>query len=536
MPKKADVRVELEGALKRVRDLEEQLGLKSVLIDTETIFKVTLEQTFEGLQILDHHYTYIYVNQVAASQGMSSKQELIGHKIVEKYPGIEKTDFFAVLQSVMNQRIPHTMENLFEYPSGKKVWFELFIEPHPVGVLIRSVDISQRKQVEAQYQHSQKMEAIGLLAGGVAHDFNNKLGIMMLFCEMIEDLLSPEQKRAREYLQNVYSAVNDSARLTKQLLACGRKQVLDLKVANLNDVIVSKQDSLPRMLGETVRVVFHLDKELPNVRIDVSQMDQVLINLCLNARDAMPSGGTLTIETGSVDLDSEYCRLRPEVVPGRYVVISVSDNGIGMTPEIKERIFEPFFTTKSKGMGTGLGLPSVYGIVNQSRGHIWVYSEPDVGSTFKLYFPQVLESVDPVQLEEKDTLEYAGNETILLIEDDIMLSQAFYQTLQGAGYSVLVANDGDEARKLFADNQQKIDLLLTDVILPKVKGSQLAAEFIKQAGTLKVVYISGYTENSIVHNGVLDTDSILLQKPLTSIHLLKTLRAVLDGQHKKGVF
>jgi len=527
---------QLEEALARVRDIESRMGLCSTALSSDTLFKVGLEQIHEGLQIVDHHWCYLYVNEAAARQGRKTRGELIGHKMMDVYPGFEKSDFFAVMEEVMKERAPRHVDNEFQFPDGSKGWFEIHIEPHPVGILIRSMDVSRRKDLESQYYQAQKMESIGLLAGGIAHDFNNKLGVMVLFCEMIGDQLLPEQDKAKGFIDNLYSAVNDCARLTRQLLAFSRQQVLDIKVINLNDLITSKLQGLEKLLGETIQMRAHLDGNLGNVRADASQLDHVLLNLCLNARDALSRGGHLTIETANVELDGEYCAAHPEVIPGSYVMVSVSDDGDGMTPEVQKRIFEPFFTTKEKGRGTGLGLAAVHGVIHQVRGHIWVYSEFGMGTTFKIYLPKVREGKDDIAERKIERATAKGTECLLLVEDDELLRRAFCEALEAAGYRVLSAANAEEARGIFAREKERIALLLTDVVLPRHKGSDLAKEILARKPGLKVVYVSGYTKNSIVHNGVLDTESVLLQKPVRMTHLLDTIRKVLDGVYSKGVF
>lgn len=504
--------------------------------ENEFFFKETFEQMHEGIQIVDREYRYVFVNEAVAKQGLRSRSELLNQKMSEIYPGIEQTDFFNVLKSVMTDRISGQMENHFVFPDGSACWFDLFIEPHPVGVLIRSFDITKRKIIEEQYQNSQKLEAIGLLAGGIAHDFNNKLGVMTLFCEMALGQVTEQQGKLKNHLLNILSAVESSGALTKKLLAYGRKQVLDVRVINLNDLLSQTGESLSRLLGERISIHYHLASDLGNVRTDWAQMDQVILNLSINARDAMESGGNLTFETANVELDAAYCRMHPAVIPGRYVMLALSDDGSGMEPEIRKRIFEPFFTTKAVGKGTGLGLASVYGAVNQCRGHIWLYSEPGVGTTFKIYFPMVEEAKDSSRSQVDQQHPVKGNETLMLVEDDPLLRQAFTETLEQAGYTVVVAANAEEAELLFVHSEKSISLLVTDVILPQKSGRELANSLKTKNPDLKVLFVSGYTENSIVHNRVLDEGFILLEKPVSTGKLLNTIRQVIEGKLQKGVF
>jgi PAS domain S-box-containing protein len=532
---RAALQRELENAQKRVAELEKQLGFDHYPIDPQDLFKATVEQTIEGIQIIDRNWKYIYINSAAAEQGKSKSEALLGRTMMECYPGIERTELAYAIQNALDGGAPRQLENLFEFPDGSRCWFELLIEPHTMGALIRSVDITDRKRIEEQFNHSQKMESIGLLAGGMAHDFNNKLGIMMIYADLIKAELSDEQDHIQRYLDNIMIALRDASALTKQLLAFSRKQVLDLRVTNLNDIINYTSDSLRKLIGENIQLRVSIDEELHNVRVDPSQMDQVILNLVVNARDAMPEGGTLVVETANVELDKEYCSTQMGVEPGPYVMLAISDTGLGMSADVRSRIFEPFYTTKAKGKGTGLGLSSVHGIVNQSRGHIWVYSEPGRGTTFKLYFPEVQERKQNLNLPNLETNELKGTETLLVAEDDQLLRQALTKALETAGYKVFAAADPSEAKKLFMEQKGQFAMLLTDVIMPQSSGHDLATDLSKLKPDLKVVYISGYTENIMAQHQILDSNSILIQKPIATKKLLSSIRQVLDGKFTKGV-
>lgn len=509
----------------------------NLLNDQKTIdaIKTTLEEMIEGIQILSHEWRYIYVNKAAAQHGRKVREELIGRRIHECYPGIEKSPVFNDLNQVMQTGTGRRLENEFEFENGKKCWFELFVEPHPFGILIRSIDITDRKLIEEQLRHSQKMEAIGQLAGGIAHDYNNKLGIILAYCEMILELPHGAGSSIPSYIEKVLIAIRQSTTLTRQLLAFSRKQVLDPKVISLNTLLLDMKSGLQKLLPENISVKYFLDESLGNVKVDATQIDQVILNLVINARDAMPQGGTLLIESANSLLDGTYAEKHPEVLPGRYAMISFSDTGIGMAKQTKDRIFEPFFTTKGK-MGTGLGLATVHGIVKQSRGHIWVYSEPEMGTVFKLYFPIVDEALDEhIATEPNHPSQYHGSEGILLVEDDELLRTAYMTALKHAGYHVFPTADANEAETCFTTNSPNIALLLTDLVLPKSGGRALAEQLKKFKPDLKVVYMSGYTENSIVHQGVLDTESVLLQKPISIHKMLETLRQVLEGKVRKAL-
>lgn len=507
-------------------------------LNAEQTIKIAVEQMLEGIQIIDREWRYTYLNEAAALHGRTGKSSLIGRTMMECYPGIEKTEMFADLEKVMENGTPRRRENEFIFEDGRKCWFEIFIEPSPHGILIRSFDITERKQLQQQLWHSQKMEAVGLLAGGVAHDFNNKLAIMMAYCEITRDRIrngQADKDQVIASLEKMLSAVQQAASLTRQLLAFSRKQILDLKLVVLNSLFTDLRGSLTKLIGENIRIDFRLAGDLGGTMVDPAQIEQVILNLCLNARDAMPEGGVLQIETKNVELDAEYAALHPEVIPGSYVMLAISDTGNGMDRATQERIFEPFFTTKPRGKGTGLGLSSVHGIVKQSRGHIWVYSEPKLGTVFKTYFPRVKAEQGQAFRPPRESPIVGGHEGILLVEDDALLREAYETALRGAGYRVWVAANGEDAEKLFAEHGEGIALLLTDLILPRGSGRALSAKLQARSPGLKTAFMSGYTENSVVHHGILDTESVLMQKPISLKNLLETARGVLDGRLKKGL-
>jgi two-component system cell cycle sensor histidine kinase/response regulator CckA len=511
-------------------------GLNSKISEDE--LKLAVEQMREGIQIIDSEWRYKYLNQAAALQGRKQKEDFVGRTMMECYPGIETTAMFKDLEQVVRTGQPTRRENEFEFEDNQKCWFELFVEPYAGGVLIRSFDITERKKLEEQLRHSQKLEAIGSLAGGIAHDFNNKLAVIMACGEMIRAHLSGRDSVVDGYVARILQAVDQSASLTRQLLAFSRKQVLDLHVINLNMILAESRTTLPKLLGEKITIRYALAEDLENVRVDASQMDQVILNLTINARDAMPDGGVLTIETANAFLDEEYARTHPDVAMGRYVMLSISDTGIGMDAATQSKIFEPFFTTKNRAEGTGLGLSMVYGIINQCRGHIWVYSETGMGSVFKIYLPGVSETAEDIsraRVSDLECIECTGHETVLIVEDDAILREAFAIALGNVGYIPLVAKDPQEAERLFTESLDRIDLLLTDIVLPGMNGWQLYERLKEHKSGLNVVFMSGYAENAIVKEGVLEGDFVLLQKPISMRRLLETIRKVLDGKLKRGV-
>ena len=390
-------------------------------------------------------------------------------------------------------------------------------------------DITEARSVEEQFRQSQKMEAVGRLAGGVAHDFNNLLGVILGYCELSREQVEPDN-RVVKHLDQIKKAAQRAGALTRQLLAFSRQQVLQPRVLNLNAVVNNLSNMLLRMIGEDVSLKFIPGAPLDNIRADTNQVEQVLMNLAVNARDAMPSGGKIIIETSNSQLDEGYARQHAGVKPGDYVMLSMSDTGCGMNSETISKIFEPFFTTKPLGEGTGLGLSTVYGIVKQSGGHIWVYSEPGKGTTFKLYFPRVVENVDVLHQSIPEPLITGGSETILVVEDDDELRELTVTMLQKEGYRVLEAKDGKAAVNMAREYQGPIDLLLTDVVMPGMSGGEVAKGLKGLRPEVAIVYMSGYTGNLISHHSMLDADTPLLQKPFTKRALMRQLRSVLDRQ------
>ena len=389
-------------------------------------------------------------------------------------------------------------------------------------------DVTQKRILERQLQMAGKMEAIGRLSGGIAHDFNNLLGVMIGYSQLFRRKLDP-QSPLLEYADEIQKAGQRAASLTRQLLAFSRQQILTPAVLNLNDLVVDMERMLPRLLGEDITVSTSLFPELAMVKADQSQIEQVIMNLAVNARDAMPTGGKLRIETANVKLDQAYVRHHPGAKPGDYVMLTVVDSGTGIDQETLPHIFEPFFTTKEVGKGTGLGLATVYGVVKQSGGYIWVKSESGEGAEFQIYLPQVHEELATAPSPEF-TGSLEGTETILLVEDADSLRKLTQAFLQSHGFRVLVAQDGDEAIRLERQHSGEIRLLLTDVIMPGMNGRALAETLQPRHPEMRVLYISGYTDSFIAGHGVLDPGKALLNKPFTEENLIKKVREVLDAE------
>lgn len=393
------------------------------------------------------------------------------------------------------------------------------------GRLVVAHDITERKELEAQLRQSQKMDAIGRLAGGVAHDFNNLLGVILGYGErLLRRLPSPERREISEILK----AAEHAASLTRQLLAFSRRQVLKPRVLDLNAVVEEMDGMLRRIIGEDINLVTVLQDGLGRVKADPGQIQQVVMNLAVNARDAMPSGGRLTMETGNAELDHSYSSAHLAVRPGRYVMLAVTDTGMGMDAATQARIFEPFFTTKEAGKGTGLGLSTVFGIVKQSEGNIWVYSEPGHGTTFKIYLPRVDEVTEVLPPTEAGAAS-GGAETILLVEDADSLRELGREILEDGGYTVIEASSGTAALETLERHTGSLDLVLTDLVMPGMSGRELVDQIRRLRPGTKVLFMSGYTDDALGHNGVLESGTAFVEKPFTIDGLLRKVREVLDS-------
>jgi two-component system cell cycle sensor histidine kinase/response regulator CckA len=404
---------------------------------------------------------------------------------------------------------------------GTPACFEVFAE-----------DVSERRVLEKQLRMAQKMEAIGRLSGGIAHDFNNLLGVIIGYSRVLKKSLGPENELS-EHAVEIEKAGQRAAAMTKQLLAFSRQQVLTPAILNLNTLVTDMEKMLPRLLGEDIEVSLSLDSELGSVKADQSQIEQVIMNLAVNARDAMPEGGKLKIQTTNAHLDQSYTRAHPGSRVGDYVCLSVADTGTGMAPGILSHIFEPFFTTKERGKGTGLGLATVYGIVKQSNGYIWVDSAPGEGASFQIYLPlHVGQSADEQKLQPAEKLH--GTERILLVEDSEPLKKLAQKFLEAAGFQVLSAASGEEALEVAARFRGTFDLLLTDVVMPGMNGRALAEQLSPRQPGMRVLYMSGYTDSFIAGHGVLEPGTRLLHKPFTDEVLIRKVREVLDGGTAPG--
>ncbi len=503
-------------------------GASNDWTDISRILTASLDAISEGVQIIGFDWRYLYLNEAACRQGRRTRVELLGWRMTEAYPGIDETLLFRDLEVCMRERVSRRLTNEFNYPDGARALFELRVEPCPQGLVLLSVDVTEHRQLEAQLRHVQKMDAVGKLAGGVAHDFNNLLTAIHGFTTFALEAVGPAHPCAED-LQEVLAAVERATGLTGQLLAFSRNQPVTPRVVDVNAAVSSMDRLLRRLLGEDVDVVTHLSQDSWPTVIDPGAFEQVLVNLAVNARDAMPNGGSLTIETANMTVDEPYRTAHGgDIATGDYVVIAISDEGTGIDPATQEHIFDPFFTTKPPGRGTGLGLSTCYGIVRQAGGYIWVYSEPGQGATFKIFLPRsgVKAAVAPPAPHH---VPRGGPETVLLVEDDAQVRTVIARALTAAGYQLATAKDPAQAKQIVSAGARQIDLLVTDITMPGGSGQDLAAQLQRQLPGLLTLYISGYTETTLSRRGALSPGSAMLAKPFNARVLVEKVREVLDA-------
>ena len=504
---------------------EEALGNEREKLETVT------QNMGAGLAFISKDYRIIWANKVLKQIFGAIEGEichLTYNKSNEICPGCGVREIFEK----GSEKVVHEQEG--KDLEGNTIWSEIVAtsvkdkDGNITAALELVIPITERKKLEAQLRQAQKMEAIGQLAGGIAHDFNNALTLIKTCSELtLFDL--KESDPLREKIEMILEATNRSADLAHRLLAFSRRQVMEMKVLDLNNLLKDLDKMLRRVIGEDIELVNVLAEDLGRVKVDPGQVEQVVLNLALNAKDAMPRGGKLTIETANVELDETYSRTHVDVIPGRYVMLAVSDTGIGMTPEIKNRLFEPFFTTKEKGKGTGLGLAMVYGIVKQSGGNIWIYSEAGMGTTFKVYLPRVDEPLEEKKKRKPSEGELPrGGETVLAVEDNKDVRRMAAQILRRQGYRVLEAANGGEALLVCEKLKEEIHLLLTDVVMPGMSGRELAHRLSFLRPEMKILYMSGYSDDSIVSYGILNEKVGFIPKPFSLEALVNQVREVLD--------
>ena len=508
----------------------ERRRAEDALRKKEEMFRLLFSHNPLPTWVVDHDtLRFLEVNEAAVRVYGYSQEEFKSMTILDFPPEEEKIKMLSYLKEesgdgLYREHWKHrkkdgkiieveTTVHKLEY-SGKRVR------------LIVAQDVSGRHILEQQLRQSQKMEAVGRLAGGVAHDFNNLLMVIKGHTELLRNELPPAGEYSRK-VEQIERAADRASGLTRQLLAFSRLQILQPNVMNLNDVVSEMGRLLPRLIGEDIELVMRTSHSLGAIRADASQMEQIIMNLVVNARDAMPDGGKLIIETSNPELDSVYNDKHPIVRQGHYVLLCVSDTGTGMSLETQAHIFEPFFTTKAQGKGTGLGLATVYGVVKQSGGFIWVYSELGRGTTFKIYFPRVDQPVDRAIPAPTSSEAPRGTETILLTEDEHDVREVAREFLESGGYTVIEARDGTEALGLVEKHQAAIDLLITDMVMPRMTGQELAARLKEQRPKLRMLYMSGYSERAAAESLRSDPTVRLLAKPFSRSALLRTVHELL---------
>jgi PAS domain S-box-containing protein len=530
------------GASKIARDITERKGAEARLRDSEERFQQLAENIGEIFWIWDREQRrVVYVSPAYETVCGRSCESLYQAEPGAWLDVIHPEDRERLLRVGAEQRdAAYEQEFRIVRPDGTVRWIQARAFPvRDPGAQIKRVvgsarDITADKQaaaelrrLEEQLRQAQKMEALGRLAGGVAHDFNNLLSVVFGHSALLA-LGSPSPERLRESVTQIGRAAERAAALTRQLLAFGRRQVVEPEVLDLNALVTDVASMLQRLLGEGVQVSTKLQPDLRPVRVDPGQMEQVILNLALNARDAMPRGGRLTLETRDIELDEATARAQADLGAGHYVLLAVSDTGAGMTPEVQARIFEPFFTTKAVGQGTGLGLSVVHGILKENGGHIAVQSLPDAGTTFKIYLPPSARPVVEGSAESAPSEPIQGGETVLLVEDEEPVREVTALMLGSLGYRVLEASNGEEALRVAQAGLEQVDLLMTDVVMPGMGGRDLADALQACMPGLKVLFQSGYTDDTVIRQGILHTEMVFLQKPFTLAALSQKLREILD--------
>jgi PAS domain S-box-containing protein len=486
----------------------------------------------DGMRIIDKDFNMLRINETFASLAGINKDEAKGKKCYEVFPSSHCHTQNCSLRQVLSGKDRIEIESLRERRDGIRVPCIVAAtafrgtDGELIGIVEDFRDITERRKLEEQLLQAQKMEAIGQLAGGIAHDFNNILTAIIGYGNLLKTEIS-EDDPLQTYVARILASAERAANLTKGLLAFSRKQMISPKAVNLNEMIKGLERLLPSLLGEDIELsIVPAGKDL-NIIADSSQIEQVLMNLATNARDAMPDGGSLTIRTEPIEFDNEFIKSHGYGRPGLYALISVADTGEGMDEETKERIFEPFFTTKEVGKGTGLGLSMVYGIIKQHDGYISVYSEPKKGTTFKIYLPLIKSTIEEEKLLAFPSIK-RGTETVLIAEDDVEVRELTKKVLVGAGYKVLEAKDGEDALKVFTENKEKIHLLILDVIMPKKNGKEVYDEIKKERPNIKVIFMSGYNSDVIHKKGFLEEGLDFIPKPLLASELLRKIREILD--------
>jgi PAS domain S-box-containing protein len=513
--KRAQAEHELRASKELYRDLVENAN--DIIYSHDLEGRITSLNT-SGARLMGYTLEEALTMNVFDVVAPASKDKAID-SLVQKLSGEEKTIYELELITKHGHHATVEVNTRLAYEDGK-----------PVGVQGIARDVTERNHLQSQLYQAQKMETVGRLAGGIAHDFNNLLTVILGKAGLALLQLKDSESQLRRDLEDIKGVTERAASLTQQILAFSRKQVLQPRVIDLNNVVSDMGKILNRLIGEDVRLETILRSDIGNVKADPTQIEQVIMNLAVNARDAMPKGGKLIIETSNARLDENYSRHHANAKPGQYVMIAVSDNGCGMSEEVLNRAFEPFFTTKEQDIGTGLGLSTVYGIVKQSDGYIWVYSEEGVGTTFKIYLPRIEDEAESVLPSPTPEEFLNGHETILLVEDDDLIRSLVKEMLDLMGYKVVEASDGATALETIKELKEPIDLLLTDIVMPGMSGCQIAEHLCEAQEQAKILYMTGYTDEAIVRHGLLDSGLSMIQKPFTLETLVFKVRELLDDK------
>jgi two-component system cell cycle sensor histidine kinase/response regulator CckA len=524
----SDSRGVIQGASSIGRDMTAERRGQQALQESEHRYRLLFENNPQPMWVYDQEtLAFLTVNDTAVRNYGYTRDEFLHMTIKDIRP---EEDIPRLLDDVAIPRTEYKNPGTWRHRKKDGHTISVEVVAHAIvfgerpACLALATDITERIRLEEQFRQSQRLESVGRLAGGVAHDFNNLLTVIIGYAEMLlsrDTTVNPDA----EALQEILRAGERAAGLTQQLLAFSRRQVIQPAVINMNAVVSDTETMLRRLIGEDIELVTRLAADPGLVHADPGQIQQIVMNLAVNGRDAMPDGGTLHIETSNVTLDESYQREHPEIRPGHFVMLAVSDSGCGMSPEVRARIFEPFFTTKEPGKGTGLGLATVYGMVKQGGGWIWVYSEPGRGTTFKIYLPRTDEPLSLIAPKlESDVF---GSETIVIVEDQVEVRKLALAGLTGFGYSAHGAGTGKEALAFCQEFQHPIDLVVTDVVMPDMNGLQVAQHIARLRPEVRILFMSGYTTDVIAHRGVLDTGVEYLQKPFTPESLARKIREVL---------
>jgi PAS domain S-box-containing protein len=496
---------------------------EQALRESEGRYRNLFESAPDGILVADAEGRYVDANPTVLGMLGYPREELVGMTSADILAPKEAARVGAALAEI-NQGVEHRHEWQFRRKDGSKFDADVLATVMGDGRILALIrDASERRRMEEQLRQSQKMEAVGRLAGGVAHDFNNSLGVILGYTEL---LIRQAGDGQRGKLEQILKATKRAGALTRQLLAFSRKQIVDPKVLDINALLSDLEQMVGRLIGEDIDLAIVQGADLGQVKADPGQLEQVVMNLCVNARDAMPDGGLLRIETANAEVDAGQATQNEPMAAGRYVMLAVSDTGCGIAEEMLSKIFEPFFTTKEEGKGTGLGLAMVYGTVKQAGGYVWVYSDVGRGTTFQIYLPRIDEPAEAPAIQAPPALS-KGWETILLVEDEGSLRAIAREILEEQGYRVIEADSPAQAIEIVGQHPDPIHLVLTDVVMPGMNGRTLAEKLVAARPELRVLYMSGYTDDVIAHSGVLESGTLLIEKPFTALALLDRVRAAL---------